>query len=511
MGRVNSTLQTLAARGWLSADSGQWLLLALGTLLLSLMSAAVLYLPPAAQLALLLGVSGVVFFFSRPALALGGFFLFRIVLDLMWWLPGSVASLNPMEAYTGAVTGLCAVLFLLELRRVDHHPCLTAFLPYVAVLAFGGLRNLELRSGAEILARYLSPLLLMFLISAFMRERKQRQLFFYAVIATFAVPVLFSLYHLARGQMNVYTLAGYHRLMGGYKNLHSHALMMLVISAAGLWMFAQASIRRDRRGQAVMLAYTGAAALCMYLTYVRTAILALGVCGAVYLVVTRRTRVLGAGALLVVVFVLFTPAMQDRFKDLILFFAPDDNVLVRRKLGSGRMAIWTAGLTAYFQSSLGDIILGLGIGKHWLLTRGAFNPYAIASDGYVDPHSDYLTMTFQVGPIATISYVFMQLQIVRSGLIVHRSSPDRFARELAAFNIALCAGATVANMVSNSFINRITVGWMMWGLAALTFGEHMQLMREGIVPRPGQALPWRRLLPRTEARETPAISGPALR
>jgi hypothetical protein len=486
MGRIDSTLHTLASRGWLSADSGQWLLLALGTLLLTVMSAAVLWLPPVAQLSLLIGVSAVVFYFSRPALALAGFFLFRIVLDLMWWLPGSIASLNPMELYTGAITGLCAVLFVLELRRLDLHPCLTPFLPYVAVLAFGGLRNLEVRSGAEILARYLSPLLLMFLISAFMSERRHRQRFFYAVVATFSIPVLISLYHLASGQMNVYTLAGYHRLMGGYKNLHSHALMMLVISAAGLWTLVQATLKQDRRLQLLMAAYTGAAALCMYLTYVRTAILALGVCAAVYLIVTRRTRVLGAGALLVVVFVLFTPAMQDRFKDLILFFAPDDNVLVRRKLGSGRMAIWTAGLTAYFQSSLGDIILGLGIGKHWLLTRGAFNPYSIASDGYVDPHSDYLTMTFQVGPIATISYVIMQLQIVRSGLVVHARSPDRFSRELAAFNIALCAGATVANLVSNSFINRITVGWMMWGLAALTFGEHMQLMRDGIVPLPGR-------------------------
>jgi len=488
--RLNDAITRLADRAPVSGGAGQWLLLGVGGALLALLSAAVMFTPPAAQLALIAAIVAVIGFFSRPGLALAVFFLFRIVLDLMWWLPGSVASLNPMEAYTGAITGLCAVLFLLELRRVEAHPCLTAFLPYVAVLAFGGLRNLELRSAAEILARYLSPLLLMFLLSAFLTDRRHRKLFFTAVIITFAVPVAFSLFHLARGQMNTYTLAGYNRLMGGYKNLHSHALMMLVISAAGLWVFMQASLRRDRRAQLIMAGYTGAAALCMYLTYVRTAILALGVCGAVYLLVTRRHRLLIAGAAVVALFVLFTPAMQDRFKDLILLFAPDDNVMVRRKLGSGRMAIWTAGVTAYLQAPIGDIILGLGIGKHWLLTRGAFNPFAMAQDGYVDPHSDYLTMTFQVGPIATISYVLMQLHVVRSGLIVHRHSPDAFSRELAAFNVALCAGATIANMVSNSFINRITVGWMMWGLAALTFAEHMQLVREGKVQPSRGPLRW---------------------
>ena len=491
MQRLTSAITALLPQR--DGDSGgpPLLLLGVGGVMLTALSAAVIVLPPSAQLALVAAAIAGLGFFWRPALALAGFFLFRIVLDLMWWLPGSIASLNPMEAYTGAVTGLCAVLFALELRRVEAHPCLPAFLPYVAVLAFGGLRNLEVRSAAEILARYLSPLLLMFLLSAFLSDRRQRQRFLLAVLATFTVPLAVSLFHLAGGQMNSYSLAGYHRLMGGYKNLHSHALMMLVIAAAGLWAWVQTALLKHRRGQLLMAGYTTAAALCMYLTYVRTAILALGVCGAVYLLVTRRHRLLLTGAGVVALFVLFTPAMQDRFKDLILLFAPDDNVLVRRKLGSGRMAIWTAGVTAYLQAPIGDIILGLGIGKHWLLTRGAFNPYAMAQDGYVDPHSDYLTMTFQVGPIATASYVLMQLQIVRSGLIVHRWSPDRLSRELAAFNVALCAGATVANMVSNSFINRITVGWMMWGLAALTFGEHMQLKREGAIPGPAAALRWR--------------------
>jgi len=279
--------------------------------------------------------------------------------------------------------------------------------------------------------------------------------------------------------MNTYTLAGYNRLLGGYKNLHTHALMMLVISASALWSTMWATVNKNRKEQVLFGVFTGGALICMYFTYVRTAILALAICGAVYLLVTGRTRILVGGALLVFTFILFTPAMQDRFKDLILFIAPDDNVLVRRKLGSGRMAIWTAAITEYVKAPLGDILLGLGIGKHWLLTRGAFNPYSMASDGYVDPHSDYLTMTFQVGPIATISYLAMQIQVVRSGLIVYKNSPDRHARELAAFNIALTAGATVANMVSNSFINRISVGWMAWGLASLTFGEHLQLIREG--------------------------------
>jgi O-antigen ligase len=114
-----------------------------------------------------------------------------------------------------------------------------------------------------------------------------------------------------------------------------------------------------------------------------------------------------------------------------------------------------------------------------VLTRGYFNPYNIAQQGYVDPHSDYLTMTYQVGPIATLAYIALQVQVVRYALVVRKHSPDPWARHFGAYMVALCAAATLANCISNAFINRTTLGWYFWGLAGLVFAEHQALIRSG--------------------------------
>lgn len=449
------------------------------------LSVSVMTLPPAAQLAMVLGAVGVVAFFLRPADMLLAFFLGRIVLDLLWWIPGRVGSLNLMELFTGGVSALAGLLVALELRKHARHPCLPAIIPLVVVLAFGGLRNLELRSAAEIMVRYLSPILILLLMSTQMDTRVRRRRVILLLVAVAGIPIVVSLIYLARGQMNSYVLAGYARLKGGYQNLHSHALMMLCIAAMGLFHLNRAWNARDQRRLVVFALYVLGAFVCLYFTYVRTAQLALVTCAGVYLLVTRRTRLLLVGVACGLLVVLGSETIQDRFKDLVLFFFPDDSVLARAKLGSGRMTIWTAAVTAYFEAPLGDILFGLGIGKHWLLTRGAFNPYAVVAGGYVDPHSDYLTMTFQVGPIATASYIAMQLQTVRAGIAVHRRSPDPLLREWGAFTVALMAGATVANLVSNAFINRVTVAWVLWGSAGITFGEYLRLVDEGRIEPTG--------------------------
>jgi hypothetical protein len=45
----------------------------------------------------------------------------------------------------------------------------------------------------------------------------------------------------------------------------------------------------------------------------------------------------------------------------------------------------------------------------------------------------------------------------------------------------MCVAATAANMVSNAFINRATLGWFFWALAGLMFAEYQQLRREGLI------------------------------
>ncbi len=460
-----------------AGDPRAWIGGIVGGLLLLLLSWAIFHVSVLVQLVMVLSVAMVVMFFTRPEYSLLIFFALRAIFDLLWWIPGSILSLNMMELFTGAVTGMAIVLFILEFRRLDDHPAIPAFIPYMFALFVGGARSLEARSAAEIAARYASPLVIMFLVSLYFDTRRKRKRLFMVATAVGVIPVIVSLWHLAHGQMHTYYLAGYYRLQGGYKNLHNHALMMMFISTmAGWWLLES----RQRQKRAVFAVYLAGSLLCMYLTYVRTALLSFVVFWVAYLVVNRRRRLLALGAFFVAVFVITNPAMQDRFKDIVLFFTEkNDGTVIRTKLGSGRWGLWTSSFREYLRYPIGDIVLGLGFGKHWLLTRQYFNPYNIAQQGYVDPHNDYLTMTYQVGPIASLSYIAMQIQVIRYGVRVNRLSPDRFQRLFAAYVVGLCFAAFQANSISNAFINRTTLGWYFWGLAGAMFAEWRALQREG--------------------------------
>ena len=472
---IESLHEQLRLHPW----AGKATVAGIGALIVVVLAVVVVKAPVAAQLAVVLAATGTAVFFARPVWALLAVFLGRVVVDLLWWIPFNVGGLNLLEVYGGGVTLLAGVLFLLEIRRVDRHPALPAFLPYVVVLSIGGLRNLEIRSAAEIIAKYISPLLILFLVSGFQTSRELRERWMRWTLPVFGIPVVLALLHFANGQMATYERDGYHRLIGGYEHPHNHALVMVIIAATGVWWLFQAT---DWRGRVPGALLTAGAAFALYMTYVRTGHLAFAVFGGSFLLLTGRRRYFVAGMVAVVVFVAITPAMQDRFKDLILLLMPNQEVIARHKLGSGRIGIWTSSIGEYLSAGPADIVFGQGIGKHWLLTRSAYNPYQIPADYNKDAHSDYLSMTFQVGPIAAISYIIMQIQTVRAGLKVRRYAAERRIREFASLVIALMIAATVANLVSNSFINRVTQSWMLWAFSGLVFAEYLQLQREGKIP-----------------------------
>ena len=193
----------------LAQDPGHWPWTFVGSLgLLAALTWAVLALPVAAQLGIVIGIAGSLFTLARPGLMVATFFMIRILMDLMWWIPGSIAGLNLMELYTGSATVLSAGLVLLHFKRVERHPALIPFIIYSMVLVIGGARNIELRTGAEIFARYLSPFIIMFAVSGLMKTREDRRRFIYAMTAVCAIPVAISLYQLARGQQYKFFLQG---------------------------------------------------------------------------------------------------------------------------------------------------------------------------------------------------------------------------------------------------------------------------------------------------------------
>ncbi len=442
----------------------------LGAVLLVALSYAVLNLSWIIPLGILGGLFGTLFFFIQPGIALLLFFAARILLDLLWWVPGSFGGLNLLAAFTGGATALCAALFALEFRRMERHPCLSAFLIFLAVLGLSAARNLNLAAGVELLARFVSPPMMMFLVATFLSRRKDGERLLRMLLVVCAVPLSVSLYHLATGQMNSLSLAGYNRLMGGYKNLRHHGMMMMLMASLGVyWLYRVRALWL----KAVMLAYIGAASLCLYLTYIRTGLLAFVAFVIVFLYTSRRSRELGLVLALGTIAIIATPEIQDRFKDLVLVFSMDDDMFGKsRKLGSGRMGLWTDSFREYLRQPLGNIILGLGLGKHWILTQAAYNPFALVQEGQVDTHSDYLGVLYQLGPIALGCYLWMQVKVVLYGYDLARNASSHFSRELGAFATALSVAVFVTNTISNGFVNRTTLGWFFWGIAGIMFAAH---------------------------------------
>ena len=451
-----------------------WLPLVLGAGLLLVLSYTILELSLIVPLGVLAGLFGTLFFFVQPGLSLLLFFALRILLDLMWWIPGKIGGLNLLQLFTAGATVLCGALFALEFRRSERHPTLNAFILFCAVLGISAVRNLDVGVGVELVARFASPPLMIFLTAGFLYRKEDRQRLMLVLLLVSLAPLLSSLFFLATGQMHQNTLAGYNRLLGGYKNLRHHGMMMMLIASIGVFWFYQL---RDVRLRGAMLGYIAGAALCLYLTYIRTGLLAFAAFVACFLYFSDRKRELTATFALGGLAILASPEIQDRFKDLILVFSIDDEMFLEsRKLGSGRVGLWTDSFKAYLSQPLGDIILGLGLGGHWELTQEAYNPFVEVQDGRVDTHSDYLGLLYQLGPIALGAYLYMQWLTVLHGFRLARDrAVDPFTRDLGALAAALSIAVFITNTISNGFVNRTTLGWLFWGVAGIMFAASVRL------------------------------------
>ena len=431
-------------------------------------SASIFYLPALPQVIVLLSVLVTLYFFTQPEVSLLVFFALRMIFDLLWWIPGEVFGLNMLELFSGAVAGLAAVLFVLEFRRFDDHPGVALFVPYLAVMAIAAGRNLEVRSAVEILARYVSPFLIMFLVTFYFGNRRKRRRLFMTVSLVGIIPVVLSLFHLASGQMEAYELAGYQRLQGAYKNLHNHALMMMLVSTIGLFWLLQS---RSVLMRVLFAGVTIAATIALYYTFVRTALLGLAGFVVAYLFFARHYRKAFLVVVIGVTAVFYDDSLRERFSDVFVFFSDDGAYIHKDKLGSGRWGLWKYSFQAYAQYPLGDMVLGLGLGKQWLLTQQYYDEYAAARFGYVDPHNDYLTLLYQLGPIAVICYIGQQYLVLRYAYAIIKRRFDSFSYYYAAFCAGLCVTAMLTNFLSNAFVSRTTLGWYFWGFVGLLYGE----------------------------------------
>lgn len=440
--------------------------------LLGILIPSVIKLPALLVVVVFISVITGVFFFSRVEYALLVFFFLRAIIDLLWWVPASLMSLNVMELFSGAVAGLALLLFITQVRKFDQHPCFPPFVVYVSMMLIAAMRAVDFRTTAEILARYVSVFLFMFLVHEYFDTRRKRFRFILLVSVVGVVPVLVSFYHLASGQMQVYEADGLPRLLGGYVNLHNHAYMMMYFSVVGLFWF---TVVRQPRLKIVAGLATLAPLICLMLTQVRNTILSLILWILLFLTLMRRHKI--ALVLLVVgVPLLATNALvQERIGDFFTVFTPDPLDLDRDQIGNGRWGIWRVAVEEFLSHPIGDWILGLGVGKHRVVTQPLLHWSAQIER---DPHSDWLSLLFQMGPVTVLAYWALLIQVLRYALRLRRIATTRFNFAFANLMGGMVFMQFFQNSVTNGFVHRTTINWYFWGLAGVLFAEYYATRKE---------------------------------
>ncbi len=449
--------------------------LSVGGLLLVVLTAMVVKLSPLYVVGAVLGVAGTVYFFARPELGVLGYFAFRLLADLLWWLPLNLGGLSVLEVLSGGFTALAAVLFYIELRRVERHPVFGALLLYLVVLSLSAIRGGDVRDALEILAKHMSPFLILFLSTALFRrpEDWRKVMGIFAWVG--AIPLLVSIYHLGTGQMSSVSLAGLNRLLGGYENLHNHGHMMLLLSAIyTFWFFVlpRGWLRWAALGAA------GLAAICLYLSFVRTPLLGLAIFAILFPIFQRRWDILAGVLLSGVAVILSSETLTQRFVDLLLLLDVGNVAVDRSKLGSGRMGIWSVSMEQYFNRPVLDLVLGAGLGGHWEMVQSYVDQFRSSRGGTLGPHNDYLSLLYQLGPISVLCYLAMQASVLVHAWRLRRMTQDPFIRTFSSFAAALSCLVFVTNFVSNSFVERVTPAMVLWTVAGLVFAMYQWCQHE---------------------------------
>ena len=432
-------------------DADRLIVWGVGALLWLICTISILFLPFAITIAVPIAVLAALIVLRYPMPSLIGFLVARMTVDLMWWVPGGLG-LNFMEVFTGGITVLIGILCIRHFDELMEHPYLPAVGLWTTLLLLGAVQQPESRVVAELLARFLSPMLLMLLISIHFRRNRDRRQFMGWLLLAGILPILIGFFYWATGQAQTLQLSGYNRLSGGYSNIADHGLSMYMFATLGLfWLWTQ----RTGWKATALSAYILGALTLLILTYTRTPLVAFAVFVPVFLHL-NGSRSLVIFAVAVAVVLLATNAtLQDRFSDFVDFFSVEAGHQLDR-LGSGRLGIWRRSFEAYLSQPFLQILVGNGLNSQYIL----------AGDGQ-DSHSDYLSLLFQVGPIGLLIWLGIQVDMVRRAWVEHAHAQDAWTRTLLVSAIALATAVFISNILSNAYLSRVTMSWFWWSMVGL--------------------------------------------
>ncbi len=377
--------------------------------------------------------------------------LVRGGLDLIWWatLPGGLSVGAAVTVFLILGAGIIAGMNWRKLPRELVIPA-SIFAVLVLLASFRGPGG-AVQSARWVLL-YLGPLLFGAAVAT-TRDRPER--WTRAVLVAALIPVIWSLFLLGAGQRRELLLHGYYRLLGPFGNHHNLAVLTSGVGSIAVYAFF-----RDRGPWRWLAVLTGlGSAICLYYTYVRTSWLLVAGFVAVWLLLEKRWKIVALGTLGVVAVFALSPTLRDRFSEvgnLLTLTRPDGGW---GSIGSSRIHIWVDSFTSFASGGWTSFAFGNGLGGHLVLHKD------------LDPHSEYLTLLYQLGIAGPLTYLW--LFAAAAHLAWKRGSAlGRYVVALAVMTAATC-------LISNDFLGRVTFAWWFWAAVGLAWSEPAEDLGDG--------------------------------
>jgi hypothetical protein len=373
-------------------------------------------------------------------------------LDLVWWmkLPGGV-SLG-----AGVSAAMILAFYVIVARSWKKVPKelgipVTLFCLLVLGASFRGPGGMNVDAVRWVFL-YTGPLLFG---AAVMTVRAHPERWTRAVLVAALIPVLWALILLGAGQRQELFLHGYYRLLGPFKNHHTLAVLTSGVGTVAVYAFF-----REKGPWKWLAVATGlGCAVALFYTYVRTSWLLVAGFVAIWLLLEKRWKLAGLGALVVVAAFLLSPTLRDRFSDvgnLLTRTAPEGGWA---SLGSWRVHIWTDSFQNFAAGGWSSFVFGNGLGGHMVLHKN------------LDPHSELLALLYQLGIAGPLVYLWL------FGAAAHLSWKRR--SPLGRYVIALAVMTAATCLISNDFLGRATFSWWFWAAVGLAWAEPAEGLGDG--------------------------------
>jgi O-antigen ligase len=313
--------------------------------------------------------------------------------------------------------------------------------PMLTLLAVSGLTVVVAPDPAlavEHWLRWLSIVLLFFIVVDEVQDARERGKFLGALILSALIPVLVGLYQLATGEGNQNT-QDFNRIFGTFVHPSPFGVYMLTLLPVAGVICLHSKPGWSKLGLAVLAI---AMAVCAVFTFTR--IVWLGAVVIVLVLGSGKTRasLFVIPILLVLVFLLL-PSVQERFQGATETTGYDST-------GAWRIRHWDDQLA---QTSLSTLPLGSGLGAvEYVLGQPA--------------HNDYLRIWVEMGVVGSVAYLWLFGSLIKGAVANYRGATTSEDRYFILAFLALFAGRLVMSLTDNLLIQPV-LEWYFWGLAAV--------------------------------------------